>query len=475
MKSRCLIVLILLVVLFYGLAFAQTGYVYTAEFPSISIQASRSVFVCSDSSVVVLGNADDTFEFHSYYLTITKLSPQGDLLWRQWMDGGMSITGVDIDANDTVTFITTSEYIRLWAVDSGGTLHFLSNGMDVLNHNITFNKAMRTPSNEIVAVGKRNYNYDVSSACYYRFSATGDTLATAVWPEDQGSPEHRIEAYDLALKNNGNVLVTCSLHTGLGSVLEITPTGNLLSRIDLPGITTFLSTIPISRENSLQSFLISISTGNYPNQNTTFYRLSDGVLFQLFTIDVDFVYSMVLGTDSVYLCGFNLSPIPGVLVKLGYDGVIQWSWNQQGVNTSVYIADGFGSPSTALLGLDPSGCVYWAWGNSAQQVIIKLLPNGQVPVQDELQTPQVSKIFAYPNPMNDHLHITVPQDDLLKRSDNSIEIFNIKGQLLRTIELHRGEAEWDGKDNLGNKCSNGIYLLRPRMGSTHVTKICKTN
>ncbi len=466
---------LLCLLLFGGIAFAQSGYVYTAEFPNISTQASRSIFVCSDNSVVVLGNADDTNEFHFHYLTITKLSPQGVLLWRQWMDGGVSITGVDIDANDTVTFITTAQYIRLWAVDSDGTLYFLSEGMDVLNHNITFNKAMRTPNNEIVAVGKRNYNYDVSSACYYRFSATGDTLATALWPVDQGSQYLEAEAYDLALKDNGNVLVTCMLHTSLGSVLEITPAGNLLTRLDLPCLSVSIGTIPIIRENNLQSFLISISTGDYPNDITILYRLSDGVFYHLFTIDVDFVYSMVHATDSVYLCGLNLSPIPGVLVKFGYNGLIQWSWNQQGVNTSDYITDGFGSPSTALLGLDPSGCVYWAWGNLRQQVIIKLLPNGQVPVEDEVQTPQVSKMLAYPNPMKGRLHITFPLDDLLKSNENIIEIFNIKGQLVRTVQLRSGESEWDGKDILGNPCSNGIYLLRPANGKTHTTKICKTN
>lgn len=36
---------------------AQSGYVYTQELSTY--YASRSVFVCSDNSVVVLGNVDD--------------------------------------------------------------------------------------------------------------------------------------------------------------------------------------------------------------------------------------------------------------------------------------------------------------------------------------------------------------------------------------------------------------------------------
>ncbi|MDI3504427.1 MAG: hypothetical protein PWP64_1363, partial [Candidatus Cloacimonadota bacterium] len=197
MKTSFRLLLIAWILSICSIAFAKSGYVYTAEFANIDCQASRSIFVCSDNSVVVLGNADDTFEFHFYYLSITKLNPQGELMWRQWMGGGgtlVSITGVDIDANDTVTFITTSEYIRLWSIDRNGTLHFLSVGTDIPNQGITFNKALRMPNGDIVAVGKASQSYDESSACFFRFTATGDTLASAFWPVDQGSQYLEAEA-----------------------------------------------------------------------------------------------------------------------------------------------------------------------------------------------------------------------------------------------------------------------------------------
>jgi len=142
MKQSMHILLISIMAMLSSMAFAQSGYVYAQELMDGGHAASRSIFVCSDNSVVVLGNADDTLEFHSYYLTITKLNPQGELMWRQWMGGSdlfVSITGVDIDANDTVTFITTAEYIRLWSIDRDGTLHFLSVGTDIPNQGITFN------------------------------------------------------------------------------------------------------------------------------------------------------------------------------------------------------------------------------------------------------------------------------------------------------------------------------------------------
>ncbi|MCB5286856.1 MAG: hypothetical protein LHW64_03535, partial [Candidatus Cloacimonetes bacterium] len=96
------------IVLIGGFAYSQSGYVYNESLP-INAIASRSIFVCSDNSVVVLSNVDNIEdEWCTYYSTITKLDPDGNLLWRQWLNPGgfpsCVITGVDIDAEDTVTF-----------------------------------------------------------------------------------------------------------------------------------------------------------------------------------------------------------------------------------------------------------------------------------------------------------------------------------------------------------------------------------
>jgi len=155
-------------------------------------------------------------------------------------------------------------------------------------------------------------------------------------------------------------------------------------------------------------------------------------------------------------------------------GELSWTWNHPGDNICPYIGDGFGSFSTALLGLDSLGCVYWAWGNSGQQVIIKLLPNGQVPVQDDVQTSPVNLLTAYPNPMTNLITIKATNDDpsLLNAS---IDIFNIKGQLVRTLKLSNREANWDGKDDAGLSCPRGIYLIRSGERKNRVYKICKIN
>ncbi|MFA5666895.1 MAG: T9SS type A sorting domain-containing protein, partial [Candidatus Cloacimonadaceae bacterium] len=341
------------------------------------------------------------------------------------------------------------------------------------NQGICFNKALRTPDNEIVAVGKASQNYDVSSACFFRFSSAGDTLATAFWPVDQGSQYLEAGAYDLALMDNGNILVTCYLSSILGSVLEIDINGDILNRVDILGIFWSIdSSLTINRSLDNESFILAGTTGPHPDYSIKVFLLFAGELTFLFEVDnsiLTWVSSVKLQTDSMYLCG---RVFEGGLINVSYSGDVNWVWNHQGGNSTPYIWDGFGSPSTALLDLDSDGCIYWAWGNSGNQVVIKLLPNGQLPIEDELISPPVNRISAYPNPMKDHLNIKITQDDGTVTGENRIEIYNIKGQLVRSIEVSKGETEWDGKDKQGKHCPLGIYLLR--FNESLTTKICKS-
>lgn len=68
----------------------------------------------------------------------------------------------------------------------------------------------------------------------------------------------------------------------------------------------------------------------------------------------------------------------------------------------------------------------------------------------------------YPNPFNPTS--TIPFD-LAKESTVSLQIYNITGQLVRTLIsdiLSEGSFhyEWDAKDDFGNKVTSGVYLYR---------------
>ena len=472
------ILLILLVACIGYKAFANSGYEYIQNWYSEDPikYASRSIYLCSDNSVVVLGNYDCYAEFNFHDFVITKLDPQGNLLWRHYPGNGSlgSITGVDIDVSDTVTFITSvNDEIRFWEIDSAGEASYFS----YYEHDqtVSFNKSLRTPLGQIIAVGK-TFAYYTSSACFFRFSSAGDTLATVIWPVDTGSPSQEAEAYDLLLLDNGNVLVTCSLHSSTGSVLEVSPDGNILSRIDIPGdFSGAFSNLTINRSLNDESYILAGRTGSYPDSSVKIFLLSAGEITYLFEIDpgiLQDICSVKLHTDSIYLCGRQGGN--GKLINVSYTGEINWIWEQSGDNLSRYQGEGLGSESTALLDLDSLGCIYWAWGDDEDQVIIKLLPNGQLPVDDDLAIPAPNRISAYPNPMKDQLSIKLTQDDGAAVGENRIDIYNIKGQLVRSVQLGKGETQWDGKDKQGQNCPCGIYLLRSTNHSIHTTKICKS-
>lgn len=464
---------------------AQSGYVYTQELNSL--YASRSVFVCSDNSVVVLGNVDDYSDFW-LEVTITKLDPQGNLLWRRYIDPAghdyTVITGVDIDSNDKVTFIVTrfvGATTQLMTVDGAGEIDYLSNQIEIPIPSLALNKALRTSNGEIVAVGKTtHYNWDylryVNTACYFRFSATGDTLSSAYWPNDLGNPLISSAAYDLALMDNGNVLVTCSLSPVINSILEVNPAGNIVNRYNIPGQDQYYG-FPISRESNSQSYMIAYRMGESPNYSIYIDRFENGGFEQLFSIPrstMSHPFSLIPTVGCLYLCGYGSTMNYGTLLSLSYEGVIQWTRNQEGANLCHYINQDFGSYSTALLGLDSLGCLYWAWGDSGQQVIVKLLPNGQVPVEDETQAPSANQITAYPNPMKTHLNIRVKNENP-SMSAGIIDIFNVRGQLLRSLKPIHGETSWDGKDNAGLSCPTGVYLIRAREKTNQVSKVIKIN
>ena len=473
-----------------SIAFAQSGYVYSEYFEDCAI-SSRSIFVCSDNSVVVLGNLDYNYGPHSQYLSITKLDPSGNLLWRELMGGDtiiLTITGVDIDENDTVTFITAAItallgdwYINLWSIDSSGNFTLISEEYSIPNpKRAHFNKALRMPNNEIVAVGKTLRYIDESMACFYRFSATGDTLATAYYPLDASSPyqERGAEAYDLALGDNGNILITCQLSIGTGSILEIDPMGNIVNRIDVPGY--FLnnsSSLAVVNNPYSSGYLIVGPFGFFPDTAIKAYLLHNDELTYMYSVDhtvVKWPHSTLVHEDGVFICG-TYSAVNASLVNLSVSGELNWTWQQEGENLSNIHIEGIGMASTALLAMDGEGCVYWAWGNGRTQLITKLLPNGQLPVVDEVQSPMVNEISAYPNPMKDEIKIKIKQGNSIPIQGNSIEIFNIKGQLIRSLDLTKGETVWDGKDSRGKHSPKGIYLLRYNSATKQLRKIVKTN
>ncbi len=446
----------------------QSGYVYTYRFPHDIHRSSRSIFLCSDNSVVVFSNWDFFDYINCSGSAITKLDPGGNLLWDNSLvpyGSYSTVTGVDVDRDDNVTFLYEDEgTIQLCKVTSTGSVSIIGPSIS-LPLLATFSKALRTSEGDIVAIGRIADPYynpaPLKAACFYRFSAQGDTLATAYWPSSD--PSFLATAYDLAWTDNGNLLIACSFGPELNSILEVNLDGEIINRYDIPVDIDWGFGLTICREVDSQSHIVAYSTAD----SVSIDRFNGSSMEHLFNISRDrtnFISSMIVKPDYIILSGRE-----GIVLKLDWDGNVLWWWLHYGYNSTDYLM--FGTQSKSVLAVDDSDCVYWTWASYSSQVIVKLLPNGQVANHDEVQAPAANPLTAYPNPMKNRLSI---KTDPTLRGD-SIGVYNIRGELVRRLKLTDGETIWDGKDSSGRNCPNGIYLLRNNSNRSQVKKISKIN
>jgi len=78
---------------------------------------------------------------------------------------------------------------------------------------------------------------------------------------------------------------------------------------------------------------------------------------------------------------------------------------------------------------------------------------------------------SYPNPTRDGLRIDYA---LPKESRVSLRIYNVMGQLVKTLRMGVEKAgyctaSWDGKDQWGHRVSSGVYLYRMEAGEFRKT------
>jgi hypothetical protein len=91
---------------------------------------------------------------------------------------------------------------------------------------------------------------------------------------------------------------------------------------------------------------------------------------------------------------------------------------------------------------------------------------------DQIQPTGFSVLQNFPNPFNPSTTISF---DLPTRVQTSLIIYNVSGQIVRTLisrELSAGSyrIEWDGKDNRGRPVATGVYLYRLTAGTFSESK-----
>lgn len=93
--------------------------------------------------------------------------------------------------------------------------------------------------------------------------------------------------------------------------------------------------------------------------------------------------------------------------------------------------------------------------------------------ENQIIVPDQSLVNVYPNPFNPTTNILLQLSDQDKDSPVTINIFNLKGQLVKTlIDLeilsNRQMLTWDGTDDQGAAVASGLYLMQIQTANTRI-------
>lgn len=472
----------------------QSGYITEFELYSNLSTGARSTQLRSDGSLVVFTDWTLFDVGNLYGFGIFVYNANGEFQWHELesiiTSVPVNVTVVDIDQNDNIYFLTTImsglSTIHYWRLSSQGSITLINTIENIPYSVLYFSQAIRIANNEIIAIGRTtNISNYYSSACFFRFSSTGDTLKTVVFPHDQVPLDSRNTAYQILPKSESLFYVSCELTQRLSSIIEIDSNGNILDRIDInnPNSHSLGTSAPSICFNEASSeFLISYnkSLSDPPPLNSQFEiaRIVQDSVEVLFHIGPNILYDILKITysnNSIYIYGILTSTMQGVLQKYSLDGEFIWQREQTGNNNADGLVWIYCLYSPDLLKIGNDGCIYWSWADHLKLYAIKLLPNGQLVNDDSIIQPSDTSIHVYPNPGKNNFNIDIKSEKELT-STQHISIYNIKGQKVNQLELSKIDqksysAFWTGKDYNQKDCPSGIYFIKSSQNQNTIKKL----
>jgi hypothetical protein len=156
--------------------------------------------------------------------------------------------------------------------------------------------------------------------------------------------------------------------------------------------------------------------------------------------EYDDVVAKVADEAFIYLGGIQMPTVPAFTIPIPQDslgtnaglGLDLGDFNNDGYN-DILISDGLA-------------------GNTA--TIYTLNPN---PV-DEHVHPAMTSIYNYPNPFTTSTTFQINTKE--KLHNTRLEIFNIRGQMIKQIPVSSTDVNWNGDNEIGESVSSGIYFYK---------------
>ena len=149
-------------------------------------------------------------------------------------------------------------------------------------------------------------------------------------------------------------------------------------------------------------------------------------------------------------------------------GDVQW-----GPELAMLDSDGDGFSNGEEL-QDPLG--EWTTGSSDpgdQEMVFNPGDAASKPTTSSVVNSIVNNISVdiYPNPFFEKMTFSA---DLPKESISSIEIFDVNGNLVKSLNSNFSSGnilfDWDGRDNNNSKVQSGVYFISVRTGDVNITR-----
>ena len=445
----------------------DTAWVRRYDGPIHGMDYLQAIAVDNSDNVYVTGYSAYS-DWRSQFLTI-KYYHNGDTAWvrRFSSSEGGTDYGYDIAVDDGgYVYVTgygyppegSSDCITIMYYPEGDTV-WTRRYAGPANGGDYGNTIAVDPSGNVYVTGSTWNDGTHEDYLTIKYDNSGNELWVAVYDGPINASD-RSEA--IAVDDSGNVCVT--------GVVNQTPNGEAKAYVDpsssLPG------TRQMKRIGEPPGDFGTIKY--YPGGDTVWVRIYDGP-----GNSYDGARDVALDSaGSVYVTGYssqnNQYPYNRDYTTIKYraDGDSAWMMRYNGPGDS--------DDEARAIAVDGSGNVYvtgYSFGDGGAEQDYATIKYGQTETSvgeeaDGSIIPSFTLQQNYPNPFNPK---TVIQYSIENPAHISLKVYNIKGQLIRTLVNQRKSSGihrllWDGKDAKGMEVSTGIYFYRLKTGEFTQTK-----
>ncbi len=261
-----------------------------------------------------------------------------------------------------------------------------------------------------------------------------------------------------------------------------------LTVIDLPSFTIMKTlSVPLNPQRMIvdsNGFLHLVCTGNYGDEtgniaviDTSLHEIIQVIPLTTFPANIVITPGGRVYVGDSFGGGVFAYDTPGFEIIHSCDDLFSYGGSALAVYEEwLIIADAGTFSSNSVIrfyGFDEELAATFQTAIGA--IDIAFFPEKETGIDETIIEPPAISVF--PNPFRISAEISLPSEkgSGSKGVENyiSVTIYNLRGQKITRLSSEDSKLIWDGKDQAGNKCAPGVYLIdvRDREGSLQTGKI----